>query len=74
MQLHFRKATREDVRHLVKMLAKDKLGRLREDYREPLPAVYFNAFEAIDSDPNQELTVVETEAGEVIGTLQLSFI
>lgn len=69
----FRKATKADVPFIVQMLANDKLGKLREDYRDPLPEKYYTAFENIDADPNQELIVVEKE-GEVIGTLQLSFI
>lgn len=69
----FRKATKADVPFIVQMLANDKLGKLREDYRDPLPEKYYIAFENIDADPNQELIVVEKE-GEVIGTLQLSFI
>ena len=69
----FRKATKADIPFIVKMLANDKLGKLREDYRNPLPAQYYSAFENINTDPNQELIVVEYE-GEVIGTLQLSFI
>jgi GNAT superfamily N-acetyltransferase len=35
---------------------------------------YYKAFEAIDKDPNQELIVVENEAKDIIGCLQLSFI
>ncbi|RYU96481.1 GNAT family N-acetyltransferase [Emticicia agri] len=69
----FRKATKADVPFIVQMLANDKLGKLREDYREPLPEKYYQAFENIDTDPNQELIIVEKD-GEVIGTLQLSFI
>ncbi|GAB3523024.1 GNAT family N-acetyltransferase [Emticicia fontis] len=69
----FRTATKADVPFIVEMLANDKLGKLREDYREPLPEKYYSAFENINADPNQELIVVEKE-GEVIGTLQLSFI
>jgi len=74
MIINFRKAQKADVIHIVAMLANDKLGKLREDYRDPLPDTYYQAFEAIDSDPNQELMVVENAEQEVIGTLQLSFI
>ncbi len=74
MHLRFRAARREDVPVIVQLLAQDKLGRLREDYRDPLPEVYHQAFQAIDRDENQELIVVEDEAHEVIGTLQLSFL
>lgn len=69
-----RKALKEDVSIIVQMIANDKLGKLREDYQEPLPAKYYSAFNNIDKDPNQELVVIENESREVIGTLQLSFI
>lgn len=72
--IHFRKAERKDVKHIVAMLADDKLGQKREDFRDPLPESYHNAFQHIDADSNQELMVVENEEKEVIGTLQLSFI
>ncbi len=72
--MQIRKADREDVPAIVQLLANDKLGKLREDYRNPLPDTYYNAFDNIFNDPNQELVVIENENGEVIGTLQLSFI
>ncbi|MDF1694797.1 MAG: GNAT family N-acetyltransferase [Saprospiraceae bacterium] len=68
-----RKAMKEDVVAIVEMLANDKLGRLRENFSDPLPETYYDAFEKIDKDDNQELVVIERE-GRVIGTLQLSFI
>ena len=73
MTLNFRKAKKEDVPYIVAMLANDKLGKLREDYREPLPDKYYRAFDAIDRDKNQALTVVEDESNVIIGCLQLTF-
>jgi N-acetylglutamate synthase-like GNAT family acetyltransferase len=70
----FREAKREDVIEIVKMIANDKLGKLREDFKEPLPNRYYAAFENIENDKNQELIVLEDDDKEVIGTLQLSFI
>lgn len=70
----FRKATRNDVSEIVKMLADDELGKTRENYQTPLPIEYLNAFENINADQNQELIVVEDETSEIIGTLQLSYI
>lgn len=70
----FRQATRADVHEIVKMLANDKLGELREDFQTPLPDTYYTAFENINIDPNQELIVLENKQGEIIGTMQLSFI
>lgn len=72
--MKFRKAELADVASIVRMLAQDKLGRQREDYREPLPQAYVQAFERIDRDPNQELIVLEDPESGIIGTLQLSFI
>jgi GNAT superfamily N-acetyltransferase len=72
--MKFRKAVRGDVPFIVQMLANDKLGQLREDYRSPLPEIYYSAFEQIDNDSNQELIVIENDSNEIIGTLQLSFI
>ncbi|MFD2098244.1 GNAT family N-acetyltransferase [Flagellimonas iocasae] len=72
--MKIRQAKKEDVPAIVQMLANDKLGKLREEYRDPLPDTYYHAFDNIFNDPNQELVVIENENGEVIGTLQLSFI
>ena len=69
-----RQAVLEDVPAIVEMLAHDKLGKLREDFREPLPKKYIEAYKNISQDPNQKLMVLEHESGKVIGTLQLSFI
>lgn len=70
----FREATINDLPKIVEMIADDALGKTREEYRIPIPEAYSKAFEEISTDKNQELIVVEHENGEVIGTLQLSFI
>lgn len=73
--MKFRKATKEDVLSIIKMLANDELGKLREKYQEPLPETYYAAFEIINSDQNQELIVVENENDpEIAGSFQLTFI
>ena len=69
----FRTATREDVPRIVAMLADDDLGVTRESYADPLPEFYYDAFAAIDADPNQQLVVAEAEE-RVIGTAQLTFL
>ena len=68
-----RDARREDVPAIVRLLADDALGQIRERAVEPLPEVYWRAWAAIERDPNNRLVVVE-EAGEVVGCLQLTFI
>ena len=69
----FRRARREDVPGIVRLLADDPLGAKRERYEDPLPQGYFDAFTAIDADPNQEL-IVACINGEVAGVIQLSFV
>lgn len=55
------------------MLADDPLGATRERFESPLPTRYLQAFEAIDQDPNNELTVAEIR-GAVVAVLQITFI
>lgn len=69
----FRLATKDDLPDIVRMLANDNLGSLREKLIEPLPESYYTAFEQICEDPNHQLIVVELN-GEVIGTLHLMFL
>ncbi|WP_246271831.1 GNAT family N-acetyltransferase [Amycolatopsis acididurans] len=53
------------------MLADDPLGRSRESPGDLAP--YRAAFERIAADPGQLLVVAEA-GGEIVGTMQLSFI
>ncbi|QGH37016.1 GNAT family N-acetyltransferase [Gracilibacillus salitolerans] len=68
----FREAEENDVGEIVKMLANDRLGKTRENYTHPLPKQYIKAFEAIQSDTNNELIVAVLE-GHIIGVLQITF-
>lgn len=72
--MNIRPANISDVPQIVEMLANDKLGKLRENFQNPLPEPYFKAFDKINRDPNQELVVLEIEVGTLVGTLQLSFL
>ncbi|NNL02227.1 MAG: GNAT family N-acetyltransferase [Eudoraea sp.] len=69
-----RRAKQADLSAIVALLANDELGRLREDVKTHLPELYLKAFDKINSDQNQELVVMTSKSGSVIGTLQLSFI
>jgi len=66
-----RRAVAEDLETIVALLAADQLGRQR-DGGELTP--YRSAFAQIDRDPAQLLVVLTDTAGEVVGTLQLTFI
>lgn len=73
MNLEFREAIECDITALVVLLADDELGASREDPSVPLNHRYLEAFQSIDKDSNNELTVVESD-GELVGMLQLTFI
>ncbi|MEO0570067.1 MAG: GNAT family N-acetyltransferase [Bacteroidota bacterium] len=72
--MKIRIAIQPDLPEIIHMLANDKLGSKREHFENPLPKSYLKAFECIDVDPNQELVVMEDDLGNVVGTLQLSFL
>lgn len=68
----FRNAQAKDLDFIVQMLADDVLGSTRELYQQPLPEPYLNAFNAIASDPNNEL-VVACYGDEIVGVQQITF-
>jgi ribosomal protein S18 acetylase RimI-like enzyme len=70
-QVTIRRARRDDVGIIIKMLADDPLGGARERLEEPLPDCYFTAFETVDRDPNLQLVVAVDGEGAVVGCLQL---
>lgn len=72
-EMHYRRATRDNLPDIVALLADDELGQTRERPGLPLDKLYLEAFDAIDRDPNQFLVVVERE-GALIGCLQLTFV
>jgi GNAT superfamily N-acetyltransferase len=69
----YRRARRDDVPAIVRMLADDPLGAKRERYADPLPQAYWDAFDALERRATSELLVAELD-GEVVGTLQLNVI
>ncbi|MFI0366354.1 GNAT family N-acetyltransferase [Actinomadura sp. 1N219] len=69
----FREATADDLPQIVRLLADDPLGATRETPGDEIPDAYFTAFTAIEKDPNNSVIVAEV-AGEIAGTLQLTFI
>ncbi|RSD23627.1 GNAT family N-acetyltransferase [Amycolatopsis eburnea] len=66
-----RRARREDVGAIVRMLADDQLGATRDDPDDLDP--YLRAFDEIAKDSNQLLVVVASD-DEPVGTLQLTII
>ena len=69
-----RRAAAQDVPAIVNLLATDQLGATRDGVRTPEDlARYQRAFRAIDDDPAHILIVAESD-GEVVATMQVSFI
>lgn len=70
VDLAFRPATRADLPTILEMLADDSLGANRESADDP---GYAAAFDQIEADPRNTLIVAD-RAGEVVGTMQLTYI
>lgn len=69
----FRPAIADDLPRIIALLTDDVLGATRERGMRSEFACYEAAFAEISADPNQLLCVAE-KGGQVVGTLQLSFI
>lgn len=65
-----RLARRDDVPAIVALLADDPLGARRERPGDP---AYLAAFDELAADPRQLLVVAEA-GGDVVGTMQVTFI
>jgi GNAT superfamily N-acetyltransferase len=72
-ELIFRLATEDDLLDIVRMLSDDTLGATREKVSQSLSENYVKAFNIINIDPNQELTIVEMN-GDKVATFHLTFI
>ncbi len=69
-----RTATDADVAAIVGLIAADQLGATRDGVRDEADlAAYTAAFRSIDADPAHLLVVAERD-GQIVGTLQLSFL
>ncbi|MBG0826515.1 GNAT family N-acetyltransferase [Planomonospora sp. ID67723] len=70
MPVDFRIARLDDLPAVVAMIADDSIAAARTGAYGP---EHRAAFEAIAADPNNELVVAERD-GEVVGTMQLTYI
>ena len=73
LTLEFRPASHDDISTIVQMLSDDPLGAKRERFEDPLPETYYNTFNSIKNDPNNEL-VVATIDKNIAGFMQITFI
>jgi ribosomal protein S18 acetylase RimI-like enzyme len=72
-RVRVRAAEADDLSAVVDLLADDEVIGFRENAVRPIAEGYLLAFQAITEDPNNELLVADRN-GEVVGTLQLTFI
>ena len=72
--MEFRSAERVDVPAILELLADDDISRARGFgvVPEEVDAATWAAFEAIDTDPNNEL-IIGASGGEITATCQLTF-
>jgi GNAT superfamily N-acetyltransferase len=73
LNIQFWRATESDLPVIVRLMMEDELSAQRERHDTILSREYYEALEAIARDPNNEVIVAEID-GEVIGTLQLTFV
>jgi len=71
--MEFRNAVAGDLPAIVKLLADDDLGAMRERDEDPLPKEYRDAFAAMERQGANSV-ILAIDNGEVIGCLQLAFI
>lgn len=71
--MEIRKASKQDLPAIVRLLAHDPLGATRERLETPLPAAYGEAFQAMENQGGNDV-IVALEENQVIGCLQLTLI
>lgn len=69
-----RRAEASDVGPIVELMARDQLRAQVDSAAPGKRASYLAAFHAIDADPAHVLCVVDSPGGEVVGTMQLTFL
>lgn len=70
-----RRATRDDLNPIIRLLSDDAISAGRGDVASAEDAdAYAAALDRIIDDPSNELIVVQDQAGAVVGTLQLTVI
>ncbi|MEG0366330.1 MAG: GNAT family N-acetyltransferase [Coprobacillus sp.] len=67
-----REATKQDMNDVVRILFDDYHAKEKDEYIEPLPQCYIDAYEYILNDPNDSI-LVACIGNEIVGTSQLKF-
>jgi ribosomal protein S18 acetylase RimI-like enzyme len=72
-EVRIRVARRADVPAIVRLLADDALGAMREAPGETLPQAYWDAFDAMEAQAGNEVLIAEL-GDAIVGCLQLTII
>jgi GNAT superfamily N-acetyltransferase len=72
-RLTYRDATPDDLGFIVRLIVDDNVAPSADLPDQPHHPRYIAAFDAIATDPNQQLVIAEFE-GQVVGTMQLTYI
>lgn len=72
-KINIREAEFNDLSNIIKLLSEDILGITREEYKEPLPQCYIDAFANITKDENNKFFVTCDNDGVIIGCFQITF-
>ncbi len=71
--ISIRKANISDIPPVLVLIADDQLGETRENLKHPLPLVYRQAFERIESQAGNDIFVATLDR-EIVGCMQLTLI
>ncbi|MEG0593214.1 MAG: GNAT family N-acetyltransferase [Coprobacillus sp.] len=71
-EIIIREATMEDINDVMRILFDDDRARKKDQYIDPLPECYREAYSFILNDPN-DIILVACKGNKVIGTSQLRF-
>ncbi len=69
--IRFRKAKQEDLPAIIRLLADDSLGQMRESLDPETRSAYSEAFGKIAEDPRNHIIIADLD-GQVIGCLQVT--
>ncbi len=71
--ISIRKASISDIPAVLELIADDQLGAVRENLKYPLPLVYRQAFERIESQSGNDIFVAMSD-NQIVGCMQLTLI
>lgn len=72
-KVEYRFAVRDDVPELIRMIVDDALGATRDVFADPLPDIYWQAWDKMEHQGFNKI-IVATIGGKIVGCLTLTLI